>query len=567
MPASRSLPLVPAALLVALTTLLTGCGSNGHGKSNAGASASSSSSSSGVTGSGGTPVQGGALTYATDQEPDCLDPHVSGLDATAVIDRNVVDSLVAQAPDGKIVPWLATSWTASKDLKTYTFTLRKGVTFQDGTPFDAAAVKANLDDIAAPATKSHYAVSLLGPYTGSTVVDPTTVQVHFSKPYAPFLQSASTTYLGILSPKSLKQSADALCHTVVGSGAFSFANWAQHSSITLDRNANYHWAPAFSADQGPAYLSKVTYRFLPDDAVRVGALSSGQAQVVQNVPPTSAKTVQANSSLQLLTKTAPGGTYTLFLKTVGGPLADEQVRLALQHSLNIATVVSAASAGQFTRAWSEIGPTTAGYDKATENSFSYNTSLANQELDQAGWTGRDSSGYRTKDGRTLSLDWLQISGGGQQSQVASTVAQLIQAEAKTVGIRITLDPQPVGTYLHRAYDTHQYDLFASSYGGEDPNELSLAFSSTTRPVGGTPNGNVTLIDNPQLDSWLDAGAATIDPAARAAAYAKVQEYVNQHAIAIPVYAPTSIDAASTKVHGLAWDIAAYPLLQAAWLAS
>jgi peptide/nickel transport system substrate-binding protein len=544
-----------AALLVTLTATVAACGGD-----------SGSGSHSSTAGSGGTPVAGGKLTYAMDQEPDCLNPHVSGLDAVAVIDRNVVDSLVAQAPDGKIVPWLASSWTASKDLRTYTFTLRKGVTFQDGSPFDAAAVKANLDNIAAPATKSHYAVTLLGPYAGTTVVNPSTVQVRFKQPFAPFLQAASTTYLGMLSPKSLSRSEDSLCHTVVGSGAFSFVKWSPHASIVLDRNPAYRWAPAFSANQKPAYLSQVTYRFLPDDAVRVGSLTSHQADIVQNVPPISAKSVKANSSLQLLTKTAPGGAYTLFLKTVGGPLADERLRIALQRSLDVDTIVSAASAGQFTRAWSEIGPTTAGYDRTTEGSWPYDAALANKQLDAAGWTARDSGGYRTKDGKRLVLDWLQISQGSQQSQANATLAQLIQAAAKAVGIQIELDPVPVGTYLKRAYDTHDYDLFSSSYGGEDPDELRLAFASATRPQNGTPNGNVSLIADPQLDGWLNAGAATLDTAARASDYAKVQTYVNQHAVAIPLYAPTDIDAATTKVHGLTWDIGAFPLLQAAWLA-
>ena len=553
----RPIRLLPVALLVVLTTLLTACGGSGG----------ASSSQPAVASPAGTPVDGGSLTYAVDQEPDCLDPHVSGLHAVDVIDRNLVDSLVAQAPDGKIVPWLATSWKTSKDLRTYTFTLRKGVTFQDGTPFDAAAVKANLDDIAAPATKSHYAVTLLGPYAGTTVVDPTTVQVHFKQPFAPFLQAASTTSLGLLSPKSLTRSADSLCHTVVGSGAFSFVSWSAHTSVVIKRNAAYHWAPAFSANQGPAHLSGVTYRFLPDDAVRVGTLTSGQADIVQNVPPTQAKSIKSNSALTLLTEPEPGGTYTLFLKTVGGPLADERVRIALQRSLDVNTIVSAASAGQFARAWSQIGPTTAGYDKATEGSWPYDVALANKDLDAAGWTTKDSDGYRTKDGKRLVLDWLQLPASGQPSQVASTIAQLIQAQAKTVGIQIKLDSYPVGTFLAHAYKTHDYDLFASSYGGEDPDELRLAFSSATRPVNGTPNGNVSLIANPQLDTWLNAGAATIDATARATDYAKVQEYVNQHAVAIPLYAPTSIDAATTKVHGLAWDIGAFPLLQAAWLAS
>jgi peptide/nickel transport system substrate-binding protein len=534
---------------------LAACSDSGHGHANSGQSVSSSAA----------PVDGGELTYAMDQEPDCLDPHVSGLDAVSVIDRNLVDSLVAQAPDGKIVPWLAKSWKVSPNLETYTFTLRSGATFADGTPVNATAVKENFDDIANPATESHYAVSLLGPYAGTTVASPTTVQIRFKQPYAPFLQNATTTDLGLLSPRYLTEVATTRCHSVVGSGPFTFLSWTPNSSVVIKRRAGYDWAPSFSANRGPAHLAQVTFRYLPDHSVRVGALTSGQAQIIDNVPPASAKTIAADPPLQLLTAPQPGGTYTLFLKTAGGPLASEDVRLGLQHALDLDTIVAAASDGQFTRAWSEIGPTTADYDKALEGSWSYSPAQASADLNAAGWTGRDSAGYRTKDGKPLVLDWLQVSAGAQQSQVQSTVTQLVQAEAKQAGIQINADSEPVGTYLQRAYATHDYDLFASTYGGLGPDELGLAFASASRPVNGVPNGNVSLLDDPQVDGWLNVGSSTLNAAARAAAYAKVQHYVIQHAVVIPIYVPTSLDAAAGQVHGLAWDAGAFPLLQAAWL--
>ncbi len=310
----------------------------------------------------GTPTDGKTLTYALSQEPDCLDPQVSGLTVTASIGRNVIDSLVSQAPDGSFAPWLATSWKISPDLRTYTFALRKGVTFHDGRPVDAASVKANFDRIANPATKSRTAVTLLGPYAGTTVVDAATVQVRFASPYAPFLSAVSTTNLGLQSPASFSSK----CDTLVGSGPFTLAGWQHGQAVTLRQNPKYGWAPKGAANQGPAHLSEVIYRFLPDETVRVGVLSSGQAQVAQSLTPTGAQTVAGNSALTLATASPSGTTYSLFLKTKNGPLADERVRTAVQRALDVDTIVAAATNKQYERAWSPISPSTVGYDTALD---------------------------------------------------------------------------------------------------------------------------------------------------------------------------------------------------------
>lgn len=120
-----------------------------------------------------------------------------------MVQRAVLDSLVFQKPDGSFVPWLAKKWEVSEDGTAYTFHLRDDVTFTDGEKFDAAAVKANFDRIADPATKSAQAASMLGGelYKGTEVVDPTTVKVTFAQPYAPFLQAASTAQLGFYAPR------------------------------------------------------------------------------------------------------------------------------------------------------------------------------------------------------------------------------------------------------------------------------------------------------------------------------------------------------------------------------
>ncbi len=147
-----------------------------------------------------------------------------------------------------------------------------------------------------------------------------------------------------------------------------------------------------------------------------------------------------------------------------------------------------------------------------------------------------------------------------------SIAQLLQASLKDVGIEVVLDDVPVGTYLERAYRTFDFDLFAASTGGADPDILRLLFSSKNIPKNGVPDGNVTLLASPEVDGWLADGLATADTPARAAAYAKVQQYVIEHAVVVPIYVPAIAVGVSPKVQGLTWDRGGYFRLQGAWIA-
>jgi peptide/nickel transport system substrate-binding protein len=136
--------------------------------------------------------------------PD-IDPSYTPEAVAYRVIRGVFDSLVYEGSNGQFTPWLATSWTANST--SYTFTLRKGVTFSDGTPLNAQAVKYTFDRIESPAEGSLFAISLLGPYKGSVVNSPYSVTVNFSAPYPGFLEAASQAFLGIVDPTAAKKEA------------------------------------------------------------------------------------------------------------------------------------------------------------------------------------------------------------------------------------------------------------------------------------------------------------------------------------------------------------------------
>src|SRR6218665_1652745 len=177
-------------------------------------------SGGGLSGSGsdGLPRIGGELAFAFEgggQPRFVLDPHNSGFAPHNRVIRSIYDNLTLLNPDGSIGPWLADSWEISSDQTRYTFNLREGVTFHDGTPFDAAAVKGNFDRLAdrANALTSR---SSIGPYAGARVIDARTVEVGFAEPFAPLLRNLSMTKLAIVAPAAAARSGKTFAQNPVG---------------------------------------------------------------------------------------------------------------------------------------------------------------------------------------------------------------------------------------------------------------------------------------------------------------------------------------------------------------
>ncbi|WP_037915099.1 ABC transporter substrate-binding protein [Actinacidiphila yeochonensis] len=550
-PLRRAATAAGAALLAVVLSATAGCTAT---SSTAGTAADTSAE----------PVDGGNATYAINVEPSCLDPHVSPADATAVIQRGVFDSLVEEDAKGIPHPWLARSWKIGDGGRTYDFTLRDDVSFHDGTHLDAAAVKANFDHITAPATKSQYAASLFGPdYKGTTVTGRYTLRVSFGSPFSPFLQGVSTTYLGIESPKALAAGQSALCaagtHSV-GTGPFKETSRTVGRQLVLSRNPAYRWGPQDGGPTGPAHLSTLTIRFLTDDTTRVGTLTSGQIDAAV-LPVTAAASVRANPQLQLLSHQAPGEVYSFQLNTVRGPLEDQRVRLALLHSLDIGGLVKAVYLGVYQRAWSPLSPSTPNsYDAALENTWTYDPKQAGSLLDQAGWTGRDAQGYRTKDGRRLTLVWPTVAAASVRDE-RGALADGFQAQAKAVGIQLKQVVTDEGTYYKDAY-TSDYDILDVSWARGDGDILRGFYLGGANPEHGGQNAART--DDPQVNSWLLAAASTTDPAQRRADYAKVQQWVIDHAVTVPVYVGSYLVGASKSLHGITFDVSGWPLFARAW---
>lgn len=546
----RSRALRSAALAAVILVATAACSSSG-----------SAAGPGAAAGSSAVPVDGGTLRFASDSEPDCLDPAVSPADITGVVDRNIFDSLVRLDADGKFRPWLASSWELSPDGLNYTFHLRSGVTFQDGTPLDAAAVKTSLEHAVAPATKSLYAASLLEGFTGATAVDPATVKITLSKPRAALLQALSTPYLGIQSPKSLVDNAADLCRKPVGSGPFSFVSWEKSTKVTLKRNPGYAWGPEGAGHTGAAHLEQLVFQIVPEESVRQGQLTSGQIEVAGNVAPAKIADLKSAKGYQVIQHEAPGQVYGLFLNSVAGVLSDEKVRTALQRSLQLDPLIKSVYHDTRKRAQGPLGPTTAFYNKAVEGASPYDPAASAKLLDEAGWTARDADGYRTKDGKRLTVVWPTSAYLARDNR--DLLAQSIQADAKKVGIEVQYLNQDPGTFTKSAL-SGTADILGFSFVRPEADILRHYFGSASTPQNG--GSNLFKFSDPQLDAWLDKGASSSDPAVRGDAYAQAQKYIVDHTLEIPLYVPSSALGATSAVQGIGYDAAAFPQFYDAWLA-
>lgn len=501
------------------------------------------------------PIDGGILNVGLATDAAIIDPSITGNSVTALITRNIVDSLVGQAEDNSFTPWLAERWEITGDNTVYTFHLRQGVTFSDGTPLDAAAVKFNFDRILDPKTTSSYAKSLLGPIDKIEAPDSHTLVIRYRQSFAPLLQGLSLPYLGIQSQTYL-QKAQSTTNGVVGSGPYVLDNFTKGSGSKLSRRADYNWGPGYAAHKGPAHFDQIVFKYLPEASVRLGALASGQLQAIDAVPPANYRSVQGNGKLQVVTKENPGVNSSYFLNTSKGPFQDAKVRQAFQSAVNVSTAVKAAYFGTLRPADNILGPSTLYYDRDIPQKWGFDLGKANRLLDEAGWSQRDADGIRKKDGARLTLHYVYDSTSLAATEV--TLAQAVQYQVKQAGFDLHLDPVDAGGWTARV-NANDYDLVSFYYVRAEPDILRTVFHSAYLP----PNGqNASRVKS--LDEKLNTAIGAPD-AERKQLYADIQQEVIEQAYAVPLFVAAYQLGASKTLHGISWATNAKPNFYDAWL--
>ncbi len=527
------------------------------------ASACSSGNSSESATATGDPVDGGTLRFASASGPGgCIDPHQSPADIAGFYTRPIVDSLVALNEDGTLDPWLATEWNVSPDQLTYSFTLRDDVTFSNGEKFDGNAVKANLDHIVNPATKSQLAANTIATYTGTNVIDPTHVEVTFSEPNSAFLPSLATAYLGIEAPSTLTQSPDALCSKIVGSGPFvSEDGYTPNKGIEYTRNDAYNWGPGNADHTGKAHLQAISIQEIPEDSSRYGALTSNQVDAIASVPPVNVSQLKDTPGFTVDTAQAPGGNYNYYPNTEAGVFSDVKVREAFRAGIDWDTIVDKLYFGVFQPAKNTLSPATVGYNKDSESAYTYDEDKANQLLDEAGWTGRDSEGYRTKNGKRLTVVHPYLKEYAREQR--DTLLEQVQSSAKKLGADYQIKNITVDEYYTALY-TNGYDVLDISWQRASPDALRTLSDSSNIPRDSFGT-NLARYSNPTVDADLRAALAETDLAKQSAIYGRAQQQIADDAAVFPVYVFNYALGRSNKVQGVKFEPQAFPTFYDAWV--
>ncbi|MFI5930682.1 ABC transporter substrate-binding protein [Actinoplanes sp. NPDC051494] len=513
-----------AAVVLALAMAIAGCDSAG-----------------GTAAGAGQPVSGGSLIWGVETEPITFNPHQYAQAKARLLVANTFEGLLTHDEKGGYLPWLATGYEVSPDGKSYTFKLRTGVLFSDGTAFDAAAVEANIDQLRAPGYAPAVAAVQLKNLTGVEVGDPGTVVFRLARPDVLLLDFIASPQGAVVSPRSLAQAKNLKAGgpELAGTGPFVLDRYISGQEVHFARNPRY-WGSR------PAYLDEVTYRFLKESSVRVGALTSGQVQVIEGVPATDQALITGDPALTFATGLNSGSAYSYYLNVAHAPFDDLRVRQAFRDAVDVDTVLTAVYRGTATRAWSVIGPTSPFYDRTLEGTYGNNPARANRLLDEAGWTGRDADGFRTKDGRRLTVRLVQNAPFVRDRR--DILAQTIQAAVKqSAGIDLNVAVVDQGTAT-KALTDGAYEVFDNSRADTDAGAALNLLLSSQGAI------NRTGVRDAALDALLEQGQSSTAVDARLAAYTKVQaKVVTDEALILPLYAPADQIAASRSVGGLGFE--------------
>lgn len=486
-----------------------------------------------ASGSGGVPgpapttdpakvKQGGSLSWASYNEPNTLDPHVSSSRHDYQVEKHIFETLVVRDDKGGFVPHLATKWESNADGSIWTLSLRKDVKFHDGTPFNAAAAKFSFDRIVNPDTKSEAAVGFLGPYDHSDVVDDSTLKVTLKSPYGPFIYGLTEYTVAMVSPDAVKKYGKDFGRNPVGSGPFIFKEWVDKDHITYVKNPNYNWGPVIYQHSGPAYLDSVTMRFIKEDQTRLAALETGQVDIILPTPDDQVAKIKKDNRYTVYTTTVQGLPPCLQINVTKPPTDDPKVRQALEYAFSQKAIIDAVYSGSQIPAKGLLGTNSPYFWPGGDGMYPNDPKKAASLLDEAGWK-QGSDGNRAKNGEQMKIVYLTLPGQIQG------IAELVQAQMRELGIKVDIlvEDNPA---QQKDAQKGIHNLVWGNWLLGDPSGLRTVFGSEN--IGNS--WNFPHYSNPKLDDLFVQGERTVDPAKRKEIYTQVQQIILQDAVVFPI---------------------------------
>ena len=458
-----------------------------------------------------TAALGNALVFARGGDSVGLDPAHEDDGESIKVCESIYDGLVQfKLGTTEVEAALATSWDVSPDGLTYTFHLRPGVAFHDGTPCNADAVVFSLArqmDPAHPfftvggAWKYWGSMGMSDIVAGVAKADPMTVVVTLKHPEAPFLANLAMPFCSIVSPTAVAKSADRFGEEPVGTGPFKFARWDHEQRIVLDAYDAY-WG-------GKPRLDRLIFEVVKDKNVRALRFKSGEVHVVDDPGPSELQVARAVPGAKVLE--APGmNVGYLAMNTTHEPFGDVRVRIAVNHAVDKKRIVDDIFKGTGTVAKNPLPPTLWGYDDSVSD-FEHDPAKAKAMLAEAGFP----QGFKT------TLWYMPVARPYMPD--GKKVAESIQLDLKEVGIEATLVTYDWATYLDKVnHGEHDMALLGWSGDNGDPDNFLYNLLSVTA-ASQLPTQNIAFYKNAAFDAAITKAKTITAQEDRAALYRTAQQ--------------------------------------------
>lgn len=503
-------------MMLAVTVVLAACNSDKSSDSKENTSKDNKETSKGESVSTGNKI----LIFGRGGDSVSLDPIAVTDGESFKVTQNIFETLLNFGEqDTTIHEGLATKWEASDDGLTYTFTLREGVKFHDGTDFNADAVVKNFERWANGSDDQFpYYGSMFGGFKGDeghviasvTADGDNKVVFKLTRAQAPFLKNIAMSPFGIASPTAFEKEGDKFGDNPVGTGPFKFVDWKRNDSITVEKFDGY-W------EKGYPKLDKIVFRSIPDNSARLNALLAGEIDLADGVNPADGKTVEGDSKLQLFERPSMNVGY-LGLTNTRPPFDNVKVRQAMNYAIDKQSIIDAFFEGRAEIAKNPMPSSISGYNDDIPG-YEYNPEKAKQLLAEAGLA----------DGFEMELWAMPVPRPYMPD--GAKVAEVIQKNLADIGIKAKIVSYEWATYLEKARNG-EADAFMLGWTGDNGDADNFIYVLLDGDNIGS--NNYAYYDNKDVHKILIEAQTEVDENKRIELYKQAQEIIFEDAPWVPL---------------------------------
>lgn len=497
-------------------------------------------------------AQPDTLEYSWSSNVGVLNPHAyspNQMFAQAM----VYEPLVRYGANGEVEPWLAESWTISEDGRTYLFTLRRGVRFSDGTPFDATAVKKNFDAVLTNA-KRHDWLEFIAQIDETEAVDAHTFRLKLKHAYYPTLQELCLIRpMRFMAPSAMPEDLNTGkgIKKAVGTGPWKLVEIRKGEYDVFEAN-EYYWGhkPAFK---------RLVVKVIPDSDGRAVAFDTGEIDLIYGSGGHGSGQIGLDTFARfqarkdLVTDISPPlATRTLAINSNRFPTDDLAVRRAILHGVDKDAIVKHIFLGVERRADTLFSPSQPYCDLGLKR-FGFDPAKAAALLDGAGWKLDEGTGYRVKDGRELALDVCFVGNDSLQK----SVAEVVQGDLKRLGIRVRLVGEEKDSFLTRQKSGEFGMIFGDTWGSPyDPHSFC---SSMRKPAHADYQAQLGLPMKADIDREIGEVLVSVDEGRRREMYRHILTTLHEQAVYMPLSYMTNIYVHRPELGGVGFGDTKYEI--------